>query len=193
MNLQVTPMDKRNWKTLDEVMAEESWWFRFRVWLAGFRIRRKIRNGAIKITDSDACYECLAPIEWNDDAGVCIQCGGRNRRLQLNPAESPPSDASSFRIWLSVFHDRNGGRCAMDKVKLSPVEALRREIDDAHQTRSMNWHVYLAALELAKADAVLHEFNVNAERFGETLYGPHKDAEKSVLDARTRLYEALKS
>lgn len=97
---------------------------------------------------------------------------------------------------------------AILKASLTPVEALQREIDRVEKDVQYNIEtqptddclrvvrdsrVELAALELAKADAVLHEFNVNAERFGETLYGPHKDAEKSVLDARANLYGALES
>lgn len=28
------------------------------------------------------CADCRKPIEDNDDAGVCIECGGRNRRKE---------------------------------------------------------------------------------------------------------------
>lgn len=42
------------------------------------------------------CPDCRQPIEWNDDAGVCIQCGGRNRRLKR------PSCFGEISFWLAL-------------------------------------------------------------------------------------------
>lgn len=75
-------------KDFDDMLKELPWWVRVRMWFLGFGIRRDIRKG--RIVSRDICRECWHPIEWNDDAGVCIDCGGRNRRLR-NESEGKQS------------------------------------------------------------------------------------------------------
>lgn len=38
----------------------------------------------------DYCRQCVYPIHQNDDAGVCIECGGRNTRLKHSEQETLP-------------------------------------------------------------------------------------------------------
>lgn len=67
------------WRTVDDLLRDLTLWERFRVWLAGFKVRRMLREK--RYTIATLCWQCLRPIiESDDDACVCIQCGGRNRR-----------------------------------------------------------------------------------------------------------------
>lgn len=58
------------------------------VWVAGvangYRTGRDARDkasgGKVKTKRGANCYDCGTSIIVDDDAMVCIQCGGRNRR-----------------------------------------------------------------------------------------------------------------
>jgi hypothetical protein len=34
-----------------------------------------------KLTNTPVCHDCHTPINSNDDANICIECGGRNIRV----------------------------------------------------------------------------------------------------------------
>lgn len=36
-----------------------------------------------KLTNTPVCHDCHKPIKSNDDANICIQCGGRNSRVAI--------------------------------------------------------------------------------------------------------------
>lgn len=72
-------------RKFDELLDELPWHMRLRMWFIGFGVRRAIRNCRIK--SHHVCYQCLHPIHWNDDADVCIDCGGMNRRLRNESGE----------------------------------------------------------------------------------------------------------
>ena len=68
--------------TLEEHMRGLSWRMRIRVWFARRKIRRWLREGW-RPRIYDCCAQCLHPIAWNDDAGVCTKCGGLNSRISF--------------------------------------------------------------------------------------------------------------
>jgi hypothetical protein len=67
---------------IDDYVKTLSLYRRFRIWLAGFKVRRMLRDGW-RPTIQTLCCDCLHPIVEEDDAAnVCIECGGRNRRAE---------------------------------------------------------------------------------------------------------------
>ena len=69
--------------SIDEFVRELPWTMRVRIWFKRFKVRKAIREGW-RPTVQTLCFDCLHPIvEADDEACVCVQCGGRNRREPL--------------------------------------------------------------------------------------------------------------
>ena len=74
-------------REIGEYVRSLPWHMRLRIWWAGLWLKHDLRTGKLKITNHVICFDCLHPINpHDDDACVCINCGGRNRRLTANGA-----------------------------------------------------------------------------------------------------------
>ena len=79
-------MTLRGGISLDDYVKSLPWRFKVRLWFARRKMRKALRDGW-RPTVHACCCQCLHPIyEQDDDACVCTNCGGNNRRLSPKPS-----------------------------------------------------------------------------------------------------------